>query len=383
MTVLPVNDAPVLDASASMRLTPLSQGAAGPAVDTIASILASVGGSPLTDVDGGGALGVAVDDSHGTWQYSTDGGASWVAFGSASDASTVLLDASARLRFVPSASFAGPAGAITFRGSDETSGVNGAVGVDASMNGGASAFSAAAASATIEVNASPSEGVPIYPPGDPPGPDLEPPADGVPAASDPVSGPIVAGQSAELESPLAPAVTPVFKIASDASRASGAWLGSGEGDAGISTTVSGDTVRRNHELTEAELRRDPLKAMGMQALMQALDQLGAEMGKDAALRLHEQLTMISAAEGVALAASAGMLLALLRGGTLVAFALSSLPLWRQADPLAVLALSDEEREEREEELREEELRARGLDRLFGDGEHRDPQAGPLDSGRAG
>jgi hypothetical protein len=82
-----------------------------------------------------------------------------------------------------------------------------------------------------------------------------------------------------------------------------------------------------------------------------------------------------------------MLVALLRGGSLVAFALSSLPLWRQADPLAVLALSDEEREEREEELRkaerEEELRTRGLDRLLRDGEPRDAQARPRDSRRKG
>jgi len=390
VTVLAVNDAPVLDASAPMNLTPVGQGVTDPAGDTIASILGSGGGSPLTDVDGGGALGVAVvavDDTHGSWQYSTDGGASWVAFGSASDASAVLLDASARLRFVPAAGFWGPAGTITFRGWDETSGVNGAAGVDVSMNGGASAFSAAAASATVEVNASP---IPIVPPEDPPGPILEPPpSDGVPPGSNPATDPIVAGPSAGPESPQAPVFTPAFLMASDARGASGAWLRSGAaGDAGISATARGDTVERDRRATdEAELRSNPLKAIGMQALMQALDQLGAEMGKDAALRLHEQFTMISATEGAALVASAGMLVALLRGGSLVAFALSSLPLWRQADPLAVLALSDEEREEREEELRkaerEEELRTRGLDRLLRDGEPRDAQARPRDSRRKG
>jgi hypothetical protein len=288
---------------------------------------------------------------------------------------------------VPAAGFGGPAGAITFRGWDETSGVNGAAGVDVSMNGGASAFSAAAASATIEVNASPPVGIPIIPPGDPPGPNLEPPpSDGVPPGSNPASEPIVAGPSVEPESPQAHAFTPAFLTASDAS---GAWRRSGgAGDAGISATARGDTVERQRRATdEAEFRSNPLKAIGMEALMQALDQLGVEMGKDAAHRLHEQLTMISATEGAALAASAGMIIALLRGGSLVAFALSSLPLWRQADLLAVLALSDEEREEREEELRkaerEEELRTRGLDRLFGDGEPRDARAGPQDSRRKG
>ena len=36
---------------------------------------------------------------------------------------------------------------------------------------------------------------------------------------------------------------------------------------------------------------------------------------------------------------------------LAAVALSALPVWRRVDPLAILALSDEERRKREEELR--------------------------------
>jgi hypothetical protein len=42
---------------------------------------------------------------------------------------------------------------------------------------------------------------------------------------------------------------------------------------------------------------------------------------------------------------------LLRGGSLAAAALSSVPLWRRVDPLAVLALSEEERWQREQDIR--------------------------------
>ena len=41
----------------------------------------------------------------------------------------------------------------------------------------------------------------------------------------------------------------------------------------------------------------------------------------------------------------------MRGGSLAALAFSSLPLWRGVDPLAVLALSDEERERLQEDLK--------------------------------
>jgi len=48
-----------------------------------------------TDVDGN-SLGIAVtatDNSHGAWQYSTDNGATWAAFGTPTDAAARLLRA--------------------------------------------------------------------------------------------------------------------------------------------------------------------------------------------------------------------------------------------------------------------------------------------------
>ena len=55
------------------------------------------------------------------------------------------------------------------------------------------------------------------------------------------------------------------------------------------------------------------------------------------------------------------------GGSLAAAALSSLPLWRRVDPLAVLALSEEERWQREQEMRAAQ-RDESIGRLLDDGE---------------
>ena len=86
-------------------------------------------------------------------------------------------------------------------------------------------------------------------------------------------------------------------------------------------------------------------------MMQALDQIRQELAEDAELMAGDRETIVSTAEEVALAFSAGLLGILLRGSSLAAVALTSLPIWRRVDPLAILALTDEERRKREEELR--------------------------------
>jgi hypothetical protein len=84
---------------------------------------------------------------------------------------------------------------------------------------------------------------------------------------------------------------------------------------------------------------------------------------------------------MALVVSTGFLTALLRGGSLLALTFSSLPLWNGFDPLAVLALTREERKKREEELREarraEDRGAAGLGDLL------DTQANSEADGRTG
>jgi subtilisin-like proprotein convertase family protein len=110
-------------------------------------------------------VGIAVtgvDNSHGVWQYSLDNGTSWLPFGSPSNTSARLLEANSnrvassnKIRFLPNASWDGTA-TFTFRAWDLTSGLSvyGADGgtADTSVNGGSTAYSATAATATIIVN---------------------------------------------------------------------------------------------------------------------------------------------------------------------------------------------------------------------------------------
>ena len=101
-----LNDAPVLDNTGTMQLANVLQGSTDPAGDLVATIIASAGGDRITDADSGAVEGIAVtavDDANGTWEYSTNGGSSWTAFGGVNDANAVVLTdtASDRIRFVP------------------------------------------------------------------------------------------------------------------------------------------------------------------------------------------------------------------------------------------------------------------------------------------
>ena len=143
-------------------LDDVAEGNVNPIGNTVSEIIASAGGDAITDPDAGAVEGIAVigvDDSNGTWEYSTDAGASWTSFvtsgvanGAADDTAAVLLAATDKVRFSPGASYTGSAGDLTFRAWDQTSGSNGDVGVDASATGGTSAFSDDTETATLSVN---------------------------------------------------------------------------------------------------------------------------------------------------------------------------------------------------------------------------------------
>jgi VCBS repeat-containing protein len=165
VTITGTNDAPVLDATKTPVLNAENQGVGTPvngtAVGTLVSSLVSLSGgvANVTDVDNGAVTGIALtgtDTSHGTWYYTIDGGAHWAAVGSVSNTSALLLaaDGNTRLYFQPSAGYSGTdTNAITFHAWDQTSGSNGASGVDASINGGSTAFSTATDTANITINA--------------------------------------------------------------------------------------------------------------------------------------------------------------------------------------------------------------------------------------
>ena len=85
----------------------------------------------VTDADAGALSGIAVtavDNTNGTWQYTTNGGGAWTAFGAVSQTSARLLtdNANTSVRFVPNPDWNGTvASGITFRAWDQTTGTAG------------------------------------------------------------------------------------------------------------------------------------------------------------------------------------------------------------------------------------------------------------------
>lgn len=148
IAINPVNSAPVLDPAASLSLGDIPEDAATPAGAPIGQILAAAG-DPITDPDSGAMEGVAVigvDSSHGQWQYNLTnppaGEVGWMPVGVVSDTAALLLSDAAWIRFVPAADYFGQSGDLTIRAWDRTSGSNGQRDVNASANGGNTAFSA-------------------------------------------------------------------------------------------------------------------------------------------------------------------------------------------------------------------------------------------------
>jgi len=156
VTVNAVNDAPVLDNTGTMTLAAINEDHVTNTGTRVRDIVASAGNDRITDVDYGALEGMAVtavDNAHGTWQYTVNNGRTWLAFGSPTAATARLLgsDIGTRVRFVPGANWHGTVDpAITFRAWDHTQGFNGQT-ADASTGGGATAFSEAIETARIEV----------------------------------------------------------------------------------------------------------------------------------------------------------------------------------------------------------------------------------------
>ena len=143
VAISPVNDAPLLDNSSPFQLGPVLANAADPSGRQVDQIVASVGGDPLTDVDGDpeGVAVVGVDNSNGVWEYSINGGTSWVSFASvgvstsgADETNGLLLADTDWIRFVPNAAFVGNTGDLNFRAWDQTAGTSGDANVDTSYS---------------------------------------------------------------------------------------------------------------------------------------------------------------------------------------------------------------------------------------------------------
>ncbi len=157
VTVDPVNDAPVLDNAGDMSLNAIDEDISPTANTgtTVADIILSAGGDRITDVDTGALEGIAItgiDNTNGFWQYSLNGGTDWYTVISVAPTNALLLRSVDIVRFMPDSDYYGTVGSgITFHAWDQTSGSEGNY-VDASTNGGATAFSVSTETASITVN---------------------------------------------------------------------------------------------------------------------------------------------------------------------------------------------------------------------------------------
>ncbi|MCA9091868.1 MAG: VCBS repeat-containing protein [Planctomycetaceae bacterium] len=133
LTINPVNDPPVLDASGTPTFPTIieDQSVATNQGLSVPELIAGMGPSGgITDIDVGAQQGIAVTTApsdHGTWQFSTDGGVSWTAF-AANGTNGLLLasDSLNRIRFNPAPDFNGEV-VLTFRAWDRTAGNSGTV----------------------------------------------------------------------------------------------------------------------------------------------------------------------------------------------------------------------------------------------------------------
>ena len=82
---------------------------------------------------------------------------------------------------------------------------------------------------------------------------------------------------------------------------------------------------------------------------------------------EEEQWVAPSVQGFAIAASTSIVATLLRGSSLLAMALSSVPLWKRMDPLMILSLSHDERSALASTQRDAEDAERDLDRVLENG----------------
>nr|WP_161501586.1 cadherin-like domain-containing protein [Rhodopirellula sp. SM50] len=124
-SITAVNDAPTL--AGANDLTTIDEDPVSNPGTLVSDLIAS----QITDPDTGSASGIAViavDDTNGTWEYTTDGGTNWSALAPVGSGSARLLaaNASTYVRFVPDPNWNGTVtNGITFHAWDQTSGTAG------------------------------------------------------------------------------------------------------------------------------------------------------------------------------------------------------------------------------------------------------------------
>ncbi|MFO1019690.1 MAG: cadherin repeat domain-containing protein [Planctomycetales bacterium] len=159
INVTNVNEAaPVLNPTGDPSLASIPEDTFSSVGTSIKDLIAStsLGNNYITDADTADPKGLALysaPSSGGNWQYSLDNGGTWTTISGVSQTNALLLAADAagntRLRFVPLTNFNGTR-KVYFRAWDQSSGSNGGF-ADVTTNGGTTAFSVKADSATITV----------------------------------------------------------------------------------------------------------------------------------------------------------------------------------------------------------------------------------------
>ncbi|HEY7985723.1 MAG TPA: DUF4347 domain-containing protein, partial [Methylophilaceae bacterium] len=153
INITAINNAPTITNGATVSLPSTNEDTPSSST-SVASILTSAG---YTDVDGpSSGIAVTATVSNANWQYSTNGGSTWVAFGPVSSTNALLLDSTALVRYSPDLQN-GETATFTFQAWDHTTGTASTNALpqyaDASVNGGATAYSSNSASASIAVTA--------------------------------------------------------------------------------------------------------------------------------------------------------------------------------------------------------------------------------------
>ena len=150
LNVTAVNDAPVVIGDGTESLAATNEDVANAALTNTVSALFGGQYSDSTDQVSGGSTanafaGIAVianGSSAGTGQWQYYNGSTWVDIGAASTAASVLVSASAPLRFLPAADYNGPAPTLTVKLLDASGGAltNGAL-ANVSTSGGSTPYS--------------------------------------------------------------------------------------------------------------------------------------------------------------------------------------------------------------------------------------------------
>ncbi|MBD1844728.1 SBBP repeat-containing protein [Cyanobacteria bacterium FACHB-63] len=167
---LSFNTAPSLDADVS--LGSILENASSPAGETISTFLSNQFSDPDTNssLKGIAIVGNSAPTSQGRWQFSADG-SNWLNVGAVAEANALMLSATTKLRFVPTAFYNGTPDGLTIRVIDNTytgelteTKTNAGVTLtepvtqDVSRNGGTSAFSSTTKSigtSVLSVNQAP------------------------------------------------------------------------------------------------------------------------------------------------------------------------------------------------------------------------------------